>query len=417
MTILGTMTRGMRASITGNNIMVGNGVLPLTRFGAGAIPLVNGKSMTYEQLYIAQPWVRTAVNKIANGIARLPLDVYQRASEGEGRERLRDGWLAQLLANPVPGYSPYWFKASVAGNVAIHGNCIAVKVRNGPGMPPVQLIPSSFASWRAVAGKSRPVDWWVFYPADGKPIPFRPEEVVHFGFWSSGTSGVCSSPMEALRTTLLVEDAAQRTQAASYQNGARPSGVFTTSNALPDADAVSRMRAEAESLYGGVDNAFRIAVMYGGLKWEPMSHSLVDSEIIATRKLTREEVAAVYDIPPPTIGILDQATYSNIDTQHRMFYQDSLGTWTVMIEEALGTQLIASEPLMAGQFVEFNMNEVLKGDTEARMAAYNAAQWWLTPNEVRQRENLPQLTDDPEADRIHIEMNRGGASGTAPSGE
>jgi hypothetical protein len=52
---------------------------------------------------------------------------------------------------------------------------------------------------------------------------------------------------------------------------------------------------------------------------------------------------------------------------------------------------------------------VLKGNIEQQTAAYQAGitGGWLTPNEVRRLENLPPITDQPEADQIHIPLNLG----------
>ena len=71
--------------------------------------------------------------------------------------------------------------------------------------------------------------------------------------------------------------------------------------------------------------------------------------MVETRRLTREECAAAYDVPPPVVGILDRATFSNITEQHIMLYQDTFGPWLTMIEETPQTQLIDPEPLLAGQ--------------------------------------------------------------------
>jgi hypothetical protein len=38
-----------------------------------------------------------------------------------------------------------------------------------------------------------------------------------------------------------------------------------------------------------------------------------------------------------------------------------------MIEETLQTQLIDPEPLLAGQYVEFDLNEVLKGNPKGAL--------------------------------------------------
>ncbi len=137
-----------------------------------------------------------------------------------------------------------------------------------------------------------------------------------------------------------------------------------------------------------------------------MSWNLNDSAVVEHRKLTREEVAAAFDVPPPLVGILDRATFSNIDTQSRMFYTDTLGPWLTMIEETTEAQLIAGVPALAGYSLEFDLNEVLKGDITSRFTAYGQGlnSGWVKPNEVRAWENLPP-EDDPDANRLHRPLN------------
>ena len=198
-------------------------------------------------------------------------------------------------------------------------------------------------------GKSAPVEAYVFHGAGGQKLAFAPEDVLHFKWWGTGNDLVAFSPMEPLRRTLMIEDAAQRLTAASYDNGARPSGVLVTDQQLKP-DTAKRLQEQTASLHGGVDNAFKLAVLEGALDWKPMSHSLVDAQVVETRRLTREECAAAYDVPPPVVGILDRATFSNITEQHIMLYQDTFGPWLTMIEETLQTQLIDPEPLLAGRY-------------------------------------------------------------------
>ena len=421
MSIIGDMVRGaaaMRASVTLDNINMSQ---DFTLAGSGRSPgrvlLAGNKSATYERLYREQHWVSVAVNTLALAIGRLPLPVYVSAGREGERSVVREGALPELLEAPVlePQMSPFEWKAAIVRNIAVHGNAVVVKVRPGIGRPPVELIPSSFAFWTV---QGDPPEWYIYHRNDGgkqETIPFRPSEVIHFQ-WGLGTHGVTPSPMEALAATLGIEDAAQRMMRSSYENAARPSGVFIgpagNENIMPEHE-IQAMRNGLERLYGGVDNAFRFMILQGGVEWKPMSHNLVDSEIINTRKLTREEVAAAYRIPPPIIGILDHASFSNIDEQHVMFYQDTLGPWTTMIEEVLKAQMIASEPTMRGQYVEFNLNEVMKGAPERRFTAYKLAANWMTPNEIRARENLAAI-DDPRADMIWVAP---GAQSLGPSAE
>lgn len=394
------MLRGARASVTLDhiNLSLEETGGSRTRIGRGSVALVGNQRASYAQIYRTQIWPNAIVNKLSRGIGRLPLKVYSRA--GAERERVRTGGLYDLLESPYEGCSPFHFKSAVIGNMAIYGNAVAVKgpTDRRPGTPPTELIVSDFSFWEVLPGKERPVDWYVFRGEGGQVIPFRPEEVVHWRWWGPGSDTVGPSPLEALRTTLKIEDAAQRAQIAAYENGMRPMGAFSVPQDLKP-ETMQEMRAQLNETYGGVDNAYKIALLAGGAKWEEMSFDLNEAGIIAARTLTREECAAAYDMPPPVIQILDRATFSNITEQHLMLYMDTMGPWMVNFEETLQVQLIKPEPAWADQFVEFDLNEVLKGDISKRMEALSKATW-MTDNEKRQIDNLP-FKEDKRADRLN----------------
>ena len=403
MTVLQDIVRGAQASVTLDNINLSQdytGSGPgSTHTGSRSIGLVGNKSATYEQIYREQLWVNSIVNKLSRGIGRLPLKTY--SGPGAERERRRDGPLYDLMSAPEEDVSPFHFKSAIVGNVGVHGNCVGVKVRPGAreqsrGRTPVGLSTSSWRYWSVVEGKDQRADWYVFTKA-GIRIPFLPEEVVHFRFWGTGADIVGPSSIEALRRTLQIEDAAQRQQIASFENANRPSGAFAVQQDVKK-ETLECMRDQLHETYGGVDNAYKIAMLGGGAKWEPMSFDSGQAELISARHLTREECAAAYDMPPPVIQILDKATFSNVTEQHKMLYQDTLGPWLTMIEETLQTQLIDPEPAFAGQYVEFDLAEVLKGDIATRYAAYAAATW-MSLNEKRERENLPPK-ESPLADAL-----------------
>ncbi|MGN6810382.1 MAG: phage portal protein, partial [Thermomicrobiales bacterium] len=362
-------------------------------------------------IYTSQIWVHTVVNKLARGIGRLPLKTYQR--QGQARERVYDSPLATLLRQPFPGCTPTMFKQAIVGNVALYGNAIAIKVARRPDQPVEQLYPVPPVFW--YVNESGDYVWRA--PRSGEEIVFPRWKIVHFQFWAPTATGFSLSPMEPLRKTLVIEDSAQRLGAASFQNGARPSGALSTDQVLSDT-AIQRVSENIKRLHGGPDKAFNIAVLDGGLKWQPFSHNLNESAVVDHRKLTREEVCAVYDVPPPIVGILDHATFSNIEEQHLMLYMDTLGPWLTMIDETIQVQLIDGVSAYQDQFVEFDLAEVLKGNTLARAQAFVqfSQAGVYTPNELRALENLPPSTQ-PEADEIHVSLALGGSqTGAGRSG-
>lgn len=391
----------------------------------GSIRLVGNKSATYEMLYRTQPWVRATIDRVANGIGRLPLDAYVDGEHAGQRTKQRTGSLAELLAEPFEGGTPSMLKQAIVKNLMLHENCVLVPVSPGIGRPPTELIPSSFAYWDVITGSNgRRIDWYVFHgEIAGKPqrFAFRPEEVIHFGFWGTakGLGQVGDPRMESLRRTLMIEDATQRAIIAAFENGPRPMGAYSIDGTLKDKAAAERMRAQLDEAYGSVDNAFKVMILEGGAKWQDMSHNFVDSDLVNLRKLTREEVVAVFNLPQPSAGILDHATFSNIVEQHLMEYQDTYQPYTTTIEETLQVQLINRQPTMAGQYVEFNFKEVMKGDPvkeiEAGVKAVGGP--YMTVNEFRATQNMPPVAG---GDVLYAPANTAGKAGgggfTGPNG-
>lgn len=134
------------------------------------------------------------------------------------------------------------------------------------------------------------------------------------------------------------------------------------------------------------------------MEFVPASWNSEELQYIQVRKLTREEVAAAYHIPPPMVGILDHATFGNIEEQHKMLYMDTLGPWLTDLKEEIELQLLSEFEDRSGVYIEFNLAAKLKGSFEDQAAALQTSVGapWLTRNEARARQNLPQIVGGDE---------------------
>lgn len=380
-----------------------NGINPMTL--NGTVELVNGLSTSYYGLYKSQPWVYAAVNKLARSVARMPLKPYQR--DGLQRERLFEGELARLMKSPYYRGTPFHWKERAVKNVATYGNHIVVKLgANSEDDVPDELMPAPPIGWSL--GEN---DTYVWQSQSGERYPFPRWQIIHYRFFELDEEGFGLSMLEPLRRTLAIEDAASRLSQAMFNNSARPSGVLKTDQTLTT-EVIDRLRANIERLHGGVDKAFKLAILEQGLDWVPMGHSLMDAGVLEHRKLTREEVAAVLDVPQPTIGILDEANFASVDMLQQMLYQNTLAPWVSMIEETTQVEFVDLIPEFENQFVEFDLNAVLRGDIRSRYRAYATAlsSGFKTPNEIRALENDPPM-DQPGADELHFPLNQSGAVG------
>lgn len=375
-----------------------NWSLPTIR--AGRIDLVDELVASYAQIYHTQPWVHAAVNKSSRTVGMLPLKAYER--EGPDRERLFEGPLRRLMARPFHSGTPSYWKQHGIGSTLIWGNGIFVKIgATARDEIPDELFPAPAVGWSL--GENDTYVWTD--PDTGRQYPFERWKIIHLKHWDVDQNGFGRSALEPLRRTLAIEDAATRLGVAAFKNAVAPASVFTTDHTL-DEPVLKRLRGNIENLYGSVDKAFRVAILEKGLKWEPFRHNLNDAAVLDHRKLTREEVAAVIDVPQPNIGILENANFASLRELHLMLYQDSLGPPLKMFEETIQTEFIDMIPEFENQYVEFDLGAVLRGDITTRSIAYQRfiSAGVYTPNEIRPLENLPP-SDDPEADKLHFPSN------------
>jgi hypothetical protein len=140
-----------------------------------------------------------------------------------------------------------------------------------------------------------------------------------------------------------------------------------------------------------------------------------DAQFLQTRKFQIEEIARMFRIPLHMVGVLDHATFSNIEHQSIDFGNHTVRPWAVRLEKAAMRQLL-SVPEQGIYFTEFLMDGMLRGDTQSRYAAYAIGrQWgWLSANDIRAMENLNALPNSA-GDKYLTPMNMVDAAQAAPA--
>lgn len=366
----------------------------------GSISLLGGGSLSHWEIYRRQLWVNVAVNKISRGIARLPFKAYQDGAEGERRSlRWQDHELAKLIRRPYKGGTTfrYWNQSLV--NLYVYGRSLSAMLPGQLGGAPESIVPMDWRNLRVYMkdGAVRMYRWQY----KGVEQTLLPEDVVSHEYAGA------ISPLDPLRTTLQLEIAAQSASAASFENGIMPSGIVQVDRTMSD-ESFDALEEDLKAKHAGPSNRFRLAVTDAAVKWQQMSYSSAEAEMIEHRKLNREEVAAGFDIDPTQIGILDRATFSNVSEAHRRLYMDTFGPPIVLLEQDFQAQVV--EPFEdvwgEGIFCEFELDAMLRGDPKERSEAH---QRWINsgvyaPNELRRQENLPRI-EDPRADAVYLPLN------------
>jgi HK97 family phage portal protein len=116
-----------------------------------------------------------------------------------------------------------------------------------------------------------------------------------------------------------------------YANGINPSGALQLDGKLTD-EQLRRYSEQFRQAFAGPTKAAKAMVLDQGAKWETISISPEDAEFLESRKFTTEELARIFNVPPPMIGDLSHGTFTNTETMVRLFATNTLTPWVRKLE-------------------------------------------------------------------------------------
>jgi len=350
-------------------------------------------------MYKRQLWVNILVSKLGNAQARLPLKVYERLPAGDRLEAPESAY-ARLLANPHPLFPAKFFWLWVASTIELHGEAFLVKRRDRGGTP-TSLDPIHPANvFRDVDRETGVAQWSMARNITGPRTTVAREDLVHFKNFNSLSSYRGLSKLEPLRATLESEAGIRVANNGMWRRGGRPAVTLKHPGQLKSQEVLDHLRDQWNEMHAGVDNWGKPLIMEEGMEavFHPLSSDAL--EYVESRKLNREEVCAAFDVPPPVVHILDNATFSNITEQMRSMYRDTVAPRLAQFESTLEHDLRDGrfgrdvEPDFGDElYAEHLMDEVLRGAFEVRVAsiAQGIQTGQLTPNEGRAMENRPRV--------------------------
>lgn len=380
--------------------------------GRLGVELYGGTVADYAAIYRTQPNIRIVVRFIARNIASLPLKGYRKLGPNV-REELAPGHeLADLLVSPFPAApkppSRHRFVRTLIEDVAVFDRWYALKVRN-PGTRQMNLVrlPPQIVNPRgnSIVG---PEVYDVTWP--GGPVQTIPAaDMLHLFGNDPGNPLDGVSPLEAFRRVIAEDAAAGEYREQFWRNAARIPGYLTRPVEAPKWSDPARTRFSEDwraRWSGNGGEAGGTPILEEGMEFHDAAFSAKDSEYIAARKLSREEAAALYHVPPAFVGILDQTNFANMKEQHLGLYVDTLGPWMDFVTTELEAQLLPDLDDVDGVYLDFTFEEKLRGDFEAQAAALSQAVGApiMLRDEARAIRNLPPLPNG-EGQQIVTPLN------------
>ncbi len=346
---------------------------------------------------MASSSVWNAFWNVAITVATIPLKLFRRG-ENQGREPAREHPLYRVLYDRPNRWMPaVRYRSMAQFHLLMYGNHYAQQLRDRAGRTR-ELIPLHAARMRVEMDGDEIL--YTYYRPTGGDRVFKQDEILHItGLSANGLLGL--NPLEVNRETFGTTIAVERHAAAYYGNRAQPGLVLKSPKRLGK-EGRKNLREAMYEAYGG-EKAFSTAVLEDGVEPTPFGTTARDAEMLANRTFQVGEVARILNVPPHILKELTRATFSNIEQQSLEYIIHTLRPWFVAWEQSIGFYLLPEEN-PEDLYAKFVVDELLRGDSEARGRFYN--QLFMigaaSPNDIRRWEDLPPIDG---GDRYFVQIN------------
>ena len=340
--------------------------------------------------------VYACVRLLSESVAGLPLHLYRYTGK-DGKERATDHPLYKLLyRQPNPEMTSFVFRETLMTRLLLWGNAYAQIIRSGKNeiLSLYPLSPENVEVDRDEGGNL----YYIYHaysddvPGEtNKDIYLRRDEILHIpGLGFNGLVGF--SPIAMMKNSLGTTLAVEKYGASFFRNGAQPSGVLEHPGVLKDP---AKIRENWSAVYGGANNAHKVAVLEEGMSYKAISLPPEDSQFLETRKFSVDEICRIFRVPPHLVQDLEHATFSNIEHQSLDFVVHSLMPWIVRFEQSIIKDLLLEEE-QDEYFPKFNVDGLLRGDYESRMRGYatGISNGFMCANDIRRLENMDLIPEE-----------------------
>ena len=338
-----------------------------------------GTNVTEENAYqIAAVW--SAVSLISDTIGTLPVDVFFRDDGNRRPFRPKPAWVAQPDVN-FAGHSTFY--KSVLVSLLIDGNAFIRVFSNARGevVNLNVLNPNSVDISRNGQGR-------LIFTVVGEDKPLTSEEIVYIPdlLKPGHIRGV--SRVGAMKENLSLAKALEMYAATFFGSGTTLQGVIEYPGALTQEQA-DGLRNSFDNAHKGWRKSGRTGILSGGASFKATQADPEKSQALEARRMAVEDVARIWRIPSHMLNLPGTNTYSSVEQNLIQFVTHTLRPYVTLLEDNM-SPLMSRYPGGSDAFIKFNMNGLLRADTQTRFAAYSTGlqSGFLTINDIRSWEDL-----------------------------
>lgn len=285
--------------------------------------------------------------------------------------------LPPLLENP---FEPITLTDWIDGfiwSLALRGNYFGLTIERDRLAYPTQIMPLSPDVVRPEVRSDGTVKWYVA----GKPI--NTEDLFHVRYQTMPGHLLGLNPIQVMKHPFGLAHVMDLHAETVYKNSADPRGVIEAKGKLGETETQALAKSWM-SAHQGTSKSSLPAVLTEEAKFNPISISPADQQLLEARKYSAEEISGlIFRIPPHMLGFTEKQTSmgKGIEQQERAFVANTLSGYLCRLERAL------TACLPPGNFVNFDISHRIRGSEleRAQTGSFGMLGGFFTANEVRGR--------------------------------
>ncbi len=196
---------------------------------------------------------------------------------------------------------------------------------------------------------------------NGMEFKLTYKDVVHIpGVVYDGALGLAIKDVanKIVQTDLEMQDYAN----TFFTNQATPGGIVLKHPGTLKKEAVDEIANNFDKSYSGI-NRHRPLILHGGLDATTLAVDNQKSQFTEQKKDIAVQICGILGVPPYMIGMLDKATFNNVEQLAIMFVTHGMLPHLVRIEEALQMACLGEDSPYA---LKFNVDALLRGDSKTQ---------------------------------------------------
>lgn len=322
--------------------------------------------------------VYACVRLISDSVSTLPVDTYRRLNGQRVPVRPRPEWLNQPDISTTK--SDHFQQVLIS--MLLDGNAFIRVVRDDSGIVALRVLNPTHVSIHH-DGLGR-----VVYKVLNEEKPVESIDMIHVTEMRKPGQLRGESRIELLKQSLGLTKALDEFAERFFGDGATTTGIIEFPGNLTKEQAKNVVDG-FQSRHKGLRKAHRTGILSGGATFKKTGVDPDAAQMIDSRKLAIEEVARAFRCPPSMLGVTTPGamSYASVEANAIHFVTHTLRPYIVKIEDAYG------KLLPEGVFLKFNVEGLLRGDSQTRSAVYSSGlqAGYLSINDVRKLEDMPSV--------------------------